>query len=247
MAKQSSQKFIARNRAPTVQIEYDIEIYGAQKKVQIPVRHGRDVRSVRRQCRRPAAGRRAQGTRDRRRQLRQPPAGDEAAGRLQRAEHADRRRQPRGGHHLREPGRLLARRRSHARSRRWPSCSRHARSWPNLGTYLDGKAGAEKLIAQAIKDPALLQALVSAPARRRRLRQGVIPIMATQKTVDNVNVAQATRPSDFAALLTREFKPKSERAGEEVRVRRAHAGRAGAEQVGHRLRRRHPDDQRLRR
>src|SRR5690606_7909703 len=32
----SSQKFIARNRAPRVQIEYDVELYGAQKKVQIP-------------------------------------------------------------------------------------------------------------------------------------------------------------------------------------------------------------------
>jgi type VI secretion system protein ImpB len=36
VAKQSSQKFIARNRAPRVQIEYDVEVYGAQKKVQIP-------------------------------------------------------------------------------------------------------------------------------------------------------------------------------------------------------------------
>jgi len=36
MAKQSSQKFIARNRAPRVQIEYDVEVYGAQKKVQLP-------------------------------------------------------------------------------------------------------------------------------------------------------------------------------------------------------------------
>src|SRR5258706_3235431 len=34
--RQSSQKFIARNRAPRVQIEYDVELYGAQKKVQIP-------------------------------------------------------------------------------------------------------------------------------------------------------------------------------------------------------------------
>jgi len=31
----SSQKFIARNRAPRVQIEYDVELYGAQKKVQV--------------------------------------------------------------------------------------------------------------------------------------------------------------------------------------------------------------------
>ena len=36
MAKESSQKFIARNRAPRVQIEYDVELYGAEKKVQLP-------------------------------------------------------------------------------------------------------------------------------------------------------------------------------------------------------------------
>src|SRR5215467_512882 len=33
---QSSQKFIARNRAPRVQIEYDVEHYGAEKKIQLP-------------------------------------------------------------------------------------------------------------------------------------------------------------------------------------------------------------------
>jgi type VI secretion system protein ImpB len=32
----SGQKFIGRNRAPRVQIEYDVEIYGAEKKVQLP-------------------------------------------------------------------------------------------------------------------------------------------------------------------------------------------------------------------
>jgi len=31
-----SQKFIGRNRAPRVQIEYDVELYGAAKKVQLP-------------------------------------------------------------------------------------------------------------------------------------------------------------------------------------------------------------------
>jgi len=36
VAKESSQKFIARNRAPRVQIEYDVEVYGAEKKVQLP-------------------------------------------------------------------------------------------------------------------------------------------------------------------------------------------------------------------
>jgi len=34
--KKSSQKFIARNRAPRVQIEYDLELYGAEKKVNLP-------------------------------------------------------------------------------------------------------------------------------------------------------------------------------------------------------------------
>jgi type VI secretion system protein ImpB len=32
----SGQKFIGRNRAPRVQIEYEVELYGAEKKVQLP-------------------------------------------------------------------------------------------------------------------------------------------------------------------------------------------------------------------
>ena len=35
-ASNSSQKFIARNRAPRVQIEYDVEIYGSEKKIELP-------------------------------------------------------------------------------------------------------------------------------------------------------------------------------------------------------------------
>ncbi|CDG17736.1 MULTISPECIES: type VI secretion system contractile sheath small subunit [Xenorhabdus] len=34
--KSSGQKFIARNRAPRVQIEYDVELYGSEKAVQLP-------------------------------------------------------------------------------------------------------------------------------------------------------------------------------------------------------------------
>ena len=34
--KTSSQKFIARNRAPRVQIEYDLETYGAQQTINLP-------------------------------------------------------------------------------------------------------------------------------------------------------------------------------------------------------------------
>src|SRR6266404_274776 len=36
MAKASSQKFIGRNRPPRVHIEYDVELYGAEKKIDLP-------------------------------------------------------------------------------------------------------------------------------------------------------------------------------------------------------------------
>ncbi len=36
MAKKSGQKFIGRNRAPRVQIEYDVEVYGSPKTIQLP-------------------------------------------------------------------------------------------------------------------------------------------------------------------------------------------------------------------
>jgi len=36
VAKPNSQSFIARNRAPRVQIEYEVELYNSKKKVQVP-------------------------------------------------------------------------------------------------------------------------------------------------------------------------------------------------------------------
>ena len=54
-----SQKFIARNRAPRVQIEYDVELYGAKKKVQLPFVMGvmADLRASRKsRCRRSPTG-----------------------------------------------------------------------------------------------------------------------------------------------------------------------------------------------
>lgn len=36
MSKPSAQKFIARNRAPRVQIEYDVELYGSTRQVELP-------------------------------------------------------------------------------------------------------------------------------------------------------------------------------------------------------------------
>lgn len=41
MAKDSSsQKFIGKNNAPRVQIEYDVELYGSQKKWSCPLLRG---------------------------------------------------------------------------------------------------------------------------------------------------------------------------------------------------------------
>lgn len=36
MSKNSGQKFLATNRSPRVQIEYEVEIYGAEKKIELP-------------------------------------------------------------------------------------------------------------------------------------------------------------------------------------------------------------------
>ena len=36
MAHKGAQKFIGKNRAPRVQVEYDVELYGAEKKVNLP-------------------------------------------------------------------------------------------------------------------------------------------------------------------------------------------------------------------
>lgn len=36
MASNGGQKFIGKNRAPRVQVEYDVELYGAEKKVNLP-------------------------------------------------------------------------------------------------------------------------------------------------------------------------------------------------------------------
>lgn len=36
MPQDKGAKFVARNRAPRVQIEYDVELYGAAKKIQLP-------------------------------------------------------------------------------------------------------------------------------------------------------------------------------------------------------------------
>jgi type VI secretion system protein ImpB len=160
--KQSSQKFIARNRAPRVQIEYDVELYGAQKKVQIPFVMGvmSDLSGANAGYLPPNEERKALEV-----------DVDNFDGRMQSMK-------PRVDFSV--PNTLTGEGNlavdisfdsmddfSPAAVARKVDALRkllEARTQlANLGTYLDGKAGAEKLIAQAIKDPALMQSLAAAP------------------------------------------------------------------------------------
>jgi type VI secretion system protein ImpB len=162
MAKQSSQKFIARNRAPRVQIEYDVEVYGAQKKVQVPFVMGvmSDLSGAN--------------------NAELPAIEDRKALEID-VDNFDSRLQsmkPRVSFAV--PNTLTGEGNLNvditfesmddfspaAVARKVGALSKllEARTQlSNLATYLDGKAGAEKLIAQAINDPALLQSLASAP------------------------------------------------------------------------------------
>ena len=162
MAKQSSQKFIARNRAPRVQIEYDVEVYGAQKKVQVPFVMGvmSDLSGAN-NAELPAIEERKAleidvDNFDTRLQAMKPrvsfavPNTLTGEGNLNvdiTFESMDDFSPAAVARKVGPIAKLLEARTQLA----------------NLGTYLDGKAGAEKLIAQAINDPALLQSLASAP------------------------------------------------------------------------------------
>ena len=162
MAKQSSQKFIARNRAPRVQIEYDVELYGAEKKVQLPFVMGvmADL-----------AGKPAEPL---------VPVADRKFLEVD-VDNFDSRlkaMQPRVAFHV--PNELTGEGNLSlditfesmddfspaAVARKVDALSKllEARTQlANLLTYMDGKTGAEEIIMKAIKDPALLQALASAP------------------------------------------------------------------------------------
>jgi len=162
VAKQSSQKFIARNRAPRVQIEYDVEVYGAQKKVQVPFVMGvmSDLSGANNAELPSIEERKALeidvDNFDSRLQSMKPrvsfavPNTLTGEGNLNvdvTFESMDDFSPAAVARKVAPIAKLLEARTQLA----------------NLGTYLDGKAGAEKLIAQAINDPALLQSLASAP------------------------------------------------------------------------------------
>ncbi|MCD9033591.1 type VI secretion system contractile sheath small subunit [Luteimonas sp. Y-2-2-4F] len=157
----SSQKFIARNRAPRVQIEYDVEVYGAQKKVQIPFVMGvlSDLSGASAAELPPVEERKALeidvDNFDSRLQSMRPRVTAKVANALTGEgeiavdiafESMDDFSPAAVARKVAPLAKLLEARTQLA----------------NLDTYMDGKAGAENLIAQAIRDPALLQALTSA-------------------------------------------------------------------------------------
>lgn len=159
---ESSQKFIARNRAPRVQIEYDVELYGAEKKVQLPFVTGvmADLSGQPAEALAPVSERKVLeidvDNFDDRLKAMKPRAAfnvpntltgegnlsvDITFDSMDDFSPAAVASKVDGLKQLLEARQQLS----------------------NLMTYMDGKTGAEELIAKAISDPALLQSLVSAP------------------------------------------------------------------------------------
>jgi type VI secretion system protein ImpB len=162
VAKESSQKFIARNRAPRVQIEYDVELYGAEKKVQLPFVMGvlADL-----------SGKPAEPL---------PAVADRKMLEIDVDNFDDRLKAMKPRVAFQVPNTLTGEGNLNveltfesmddfspaAVARKVDSLNKllQARSQlSNLLTYMDGKSGAEELIANALKDPTLLQALAAAP------------------------------------------------------------------------------------
>ena len=159
----SSQKFIARNRAPRVQIEYDVELYGAQKKVQLPFVMG--VMSD-------LSGKPAEAL---------PTVADRKFMEIDVDNFDDRMKSIKPRVAFQVPNTLTGDGNINvditfesmndfspaAIAKKVDSLSKllEARNQlSNLMTYMDGKTGAEELIAKVLQDPALLQSLAATPA-----------------------------------------------------------------------------------
>jgi type VI secretion system protein ImpB len=160
----SSQKFIGRNRAPRVQIEYDVELYGSQKKVELPFVVGvmADLSGTPREPLPPLAERKMLeidiDNFDARLKAMQPRVAFPVTNTLT------------------GEGQLLVDLTFEkmddflpaAVARKVPALQRllEARmQLSNLLTYMDGKAGAEELVARLLRDPALLETLAAEPRR----------------------------------------------------------------------------------
>lgn len=159
----SSQKFIARNRAPRVQIEYDVELYGAEKKVQLPFVMG--VMSD-------LAGKS---------EVEQPSIADRKFLEIDVDNFDDRMKSmaPRAAftvpNTLTGEGNLAVDITFESMDDFSPAAIA-AKVEPlkelldartqlsNLMTYMDGKTGAEDLISKIIQDPSLLKTLAAQPA-----------------------------------------------------------------------------------
>ena len=164
MAKGSSQKFIARNRAPRVQIEYDLEVYGSEKKIQLPFVMGvmADLSGKPSEPLPPVAERKflevdVDNFDDRLKSMKprvaiQVPNTLTGEGNLSidmTFESMDDFSPAAVASKVEALNKLLQ-----ARTQ-----------LSNLMGYMDGKTGAEQLIARALQDPTLLQALASAPKK----------------------------------------------------------------------------------
>lgn len=162
LAKASSQKFVARNRAPRVQIEYDVEVYGAEKKIQLPFVMGvmADLSGKPADPLAPVADRKFLeidvDNFDERLKSMKPRVAFQVPNTLTGEgnlavdvtfESMDDF-SPAAIARKVEPLRKLLDARTQL---------------ANLLTYMDGKTGAEELIGRVLKDPALLQSLASAP------------------------------------------------------------------------------------
>ncbi|HKA43793.1 MAG TPA: type VI secretion system contractile sheath small subunit [Burkholderiales bacterium] len=159
---QSSQKFIARNRAPRVQIEYDVEVYGSEKKVQLPFVMG--VMSD-------LSGKPADPL---------APVADRKFLEIDVDNFDDRLKSMKPRVAFQVPNTLTGEGNVSvditfesmddftpaAIAKKVGALNKllEARSeLANLLTYMDGKTGAEDLIAKVMKDPNLMKALSSAP------------------------------------------------------------------------------------
>ncbi|MDB5876216.1 MAG: type secretion system-associated protein [Ramlibacter sp.] len=158
---QSSQKFIARNRAPRVQIEYDVELYGAEKKVQLPFVMGvlSDLSGKPSEPLAPVADRKFLeidvDNFDSRMKAVKPRAAFQVPNALT----------GEGNISVDITFDSMDDFSPAAVARKVDSLNKllQARQQlSNLVTYMDGKTGAEELIAKVLQDPALMQALAAA-------------------------------------------------------------------------------------
>jgi type VI secretion system protein ImpB len=159
---ENSQKFIARNRAPRVQIEYDVEIYGAEKTVQLPFVMGvfSDLSGKPSEPLPPVAERKFLeidiDNFDERLKSMKPRVAFQVANTLT----------GEGNMPVEITFEDIDDFTPGAVARKVPSLNAllTARNQlSNLLTYMDGKTGAEELLAKVLNDPVLMQALNSAP------------------------------------------------------------------------------------